>query len=412
MQKRSPRWWLSLNSWIFLGLLGGIVLGIWFPHATLFLKPFRELFLNGIKCLVAPLLFATLVSGIASIGDVHTLGKLGLRCFVYFEIVTTLALIFGLVAVNVIKPGAGCHLLTPPSSLAPSVHAGFEWSSFIEHLLPSNIVDSILRADILQIVIFSCLFGVAALLAGKAAAPLHSFCESLAAVMLKLINLIMYLAPLGIAAAIATALAENGLSIMIPLLKLLLTSYAALLALVILVFFPILLFFRIPIQSFLFAIRTPLTVAFATTSSEAAYPLVLESLERFGIPRRITSFVVPLGYSFNLDGSTLYLAVASVFIAQAAQIELALQTQILMMFSLMLTTKGVAGVPRAVTIVLSGTILSFGLPIEGITLILAIDHLLDMARTFVNVLGNSIACAVMSQIETPQVFKPLRPPKL
>jgi len=391
---------LSLTQWIFVALVGGFFIGVWAPGLVPYLKPFRGLFLHGIKCIIAPLIFGTIVTGIASAGSFAQLGKVGVRAFVYFEVVTTLALVVGLAAVNLLRPGAGVHIgAAIPQAAAQAASTKMTFEGFIEHLLPTNIADAVVRGDVLQIVIFSTLFGFAVLAIGHKGKPILAFCESLGEVMFKFTSYIMLLAPLGVGAALATSVAEHGWQVIVPLLKLVGTLYLALAVFLVGVLYPVCRLFKIPVVAFVKQIRAAVVLAFATTSSESAYPLALSSMEKFGVPRRISSFVLPMGYSFNLDGSTLYLALASVFVAQAAGVELPLSTQLLMMLTLMLTTKGVAAVPRASIVVLSGTLSSFGLPLEGIALILAVDEFMDMARTAVNLLGNCLATAVVARWE-------------
>lgn len=391
---------IKLTTWILLALLGGLALGHFWPEGALFLKPFRGLFLNGVKCIIAPLIFASIVVGISSAGSVAGLGKTGLRAIAYFEVATTLALAVGLVFVNWLKPGVGIGLSSGvPDALAKTGNAQVSFGGFVEHLLPTNFAEAIVKGDVLQIVLFSCLFGIAVLLAGEKGRPVLAFCEGLNEVMFKFTGLIMTLAPLGVGAAAALSVAEHGIGVVMPLLRLVGTLYLALLVFVALVLIPALVYSRVNIRKFLVEVRPAVLLAFATTSSESAYPQALASLEKIGVKKRISSFVLPLGYSFNLDGSTLYLALASVFVAQAAGIELSLWTQISMMLTLMLTTKGVAAVPRASLVVLSGTLTAFGLPLEGITLILGVDEFMDMARTSVNLLGNCVATLVVSRWE-------------
>ena len=390
----------TLTLMILLSLILGLLLGHFAPEYALMLKPFRGLFLNGVKCIIAPLIFASIVMGVNAAGSVKGLGKTGLRALLYFELATTLALGVGLALVNLLRPGDGVSLVHGVSeAVTRAQETKLSLQGFIEHLLPSSFAEAIVRGDVLQIVIFSSLFGVATLMAGDKARPVLGFCEGLNEVMFKFTGIIMLLAPLGVGASAATGVAEHGIGVVLPLLKLVGTLYLALLIFVVLVLVPALWFARANIKRFLLELRPALMMAFATTSSESAYPQALQSLDRMGVHKRISSFVLPLGYSFNLDGSTLYLALASVFVAQAAQIELSLWTQLSMMLTLMLTTKGVAAVPRASIVVLSGTLTAFGLPLEGITLILGVDEFMDMARTSVNLLGNCVATVVVSRLE-------------
>jgi proton glutamate symport protein len=392
---------LRLTTWIFIALVLGAALGHFAPEAVVWIKPWRTVFLNGVKCIVAPLIFASVVVGINSAGSVKSLGKTGLKAILYFELATTVALAVGLFFVNWLRPGDGLSIggASVADAVAKAQQSNFTFSGFIEHLLPSNFAEAIVKGDVLQIVLFSSLFGVAVMFAGDKGKPVLSFAEGLNEVMFKFTGLIMMLAPIGVGAATAAAVADHGLSVMLPLAKLVGTLYSALLFFCLLVLVPALIYSKVAIIPFLKELRASLLLAFATTSSESAFPSALASLEKMGVKNRIASFVLPLGYSFNLDGSTLYLAVASVFIAQAAGIELSIGTQISMMLTLMLTTKGVAAVPRASLVVLSGTLVAFGLPLEGITLILGVDEFMDMARTTVNLLGNCVATTVVSKWE-------------
>jgi proton glutamate symport protein len=390
----------TLTQWIFVGLFAGFAVGVWAPGFVPLIRPFRGLFLHGVKCIIAPLIFSTLVTGIAGAGSFKQLGKMGVRAFLYFEVVTTIALAVGLAAVNLLKPGVGVHIAAGSAGAvasAPATKITFE--GFIEHLLPTNIVDAVARGDVLQIVIFSTLFAFAVLAAGEKARPVVAFCESLAEIMFRFTGYIMLLAPIGVGAALAASVAEHGWQVIVPLLKLVGTLYVALIAFLAFVLYPVCRLFKIPVLAFIRQVKDSVLLAFATTSSESAYPMALKALEDFGVPRRITSFVLPMGYSFNLDGSTLYLALASVFVAQAAGVHLSLGQQLLMMLTLMLTTKGVAAVPRASIVVLSGTLAAFGLPLEGIALILGVDEFMDMARTAVNLLGNCLATCVVARWE-------------
>ncbi len=391
---------ISLTRWIFIALILGFCMGVWFPHLVEFIRPFRGLFLNGVKCIVAPLIFASVVTGIANAGTPKQLGRTGLKAIIWFEIATTIALVVGLFMVNFIKPGLGLNIGNQISeNVTKAAQTKMTTSGFIEHLLPTNIADAIVRGDVLQIVIFSTLFGIALLLVGDKAKPVLSFCEGLAEVMFKFTSIIMLLAPLGVGAAMATSVAEHGWQVIFPLLKLVGTLYLALFVFVLITLVPAIKYSKVKLKPFYNEMKPSLVLAFATTASESAYPATLKSLEKMGVPRSISSFVLPLGYSFNLDGSTLYLAVASIFIAQASGHELSVFTQLALMATLMLTTKGVAAVPRASLVVLSGTLTAFGLPLEGIGLILGVDEFMDMARTMVNLLGNSIATLVVSRWE-------------
>lgn len=391
---------IKLTSWILIALFVGFLLGHFLPGVVPLIKPFRALFLSGIKCIIAPLIFASIVVGINSAGSVSGLGKTGARALIYFEIATTFALVIGLLVVNVLRPGDGMQLGHDVAALVTQARENkLSFAGFIEHLLPNNFAEAWVKGDVLQIVLFSSIFGVAVMLAGEKARSVLSFCEGLNEVMFKFTGIVMLLAPLGVGAATAASVADHGWQVIFPMLRLVGTLYLALAIFVAVVLIPALKYAKVNIRAFFKELKPVIILAFATTSSESAYPLALNALEKMGVKKRIASFVLPLGYSFNLDGSTLYLGVASVFVAQAAGIELSLWTQLTMMLTLMLTTKGVAAVPRASLVVLSGTLTAFGLPLEGITLILGVDEFMDMARTAVNLLGNCVATVVVSKWE-------------
>ena len=391
---------IKLTSWILIALVLGFLIGHFIPEVVPYIKPFRSLFLSGIKCIIAPLIFASIVVGINSAGSVSGLGKTGARAIVYFEIATTFALMVGLVLVNWLRPGDGIVLGHDVAALVTQARENkMSFAGFVEHLLPNNFAEAIVKGDVLQIVLFSSIFGIAVMLAGAKAKPILVICEGLNEAMFKFTGLIMLLAPLGVGAATAASVADHGWQVIFPMLRLVGTLYLALVIFVLLVLVPALKYARVNIIEFFKELRPVILLAFATTSSESAYPQALSSLEKMGVQKRIASFVLPLGYSFNLDGSTLYLAVAAIFVSQAAGIELTLWTQLTMMLTLMLTTKGVAAVPRASLVVLSGTLTAFGLPLEGITLILGVDEFMDMARTAVNLVGNCVATVVVSRWE-------------
>jgi proton glutamate symport protein len=389
---------LSLTAWIFIGMAAGIVIGIAAPSVASGLAPVSNIFLRLIRSIIAPLIFGTLVYGIAGSGDLKRMGRIGLKAIVYFEVVTTVALFLGLAAVNLVRPGAGLKL-APTASEAAVPQAPPTVGSVIEHVFPSSIIDAMARGDVLQIVVFAFLFGAACAAIGAKAKPVVAFCESLAEVMFRYTNYVMYLAPLGVGAALAVTVASKGAGVLFGLGKLILTMYAAQIIFVVVVLGSVAMLFRIPVAAFYRAAREPFLIAFSTSSSEAALPRALENMEQFGVPRHIVAFVLPTGYSFNLDGSTLYLSLALVFVAQAAGVELTLSQQLLMMLTLMLTSKGLAGVPRSALVVLAVTLSSFHLPMEGVAVLLGIDAVLDMARTSVNVLGNCLASAVVARWE-------------
>ena len=437
----------------------GIFVGWLLPQWGLNARPLSNLFLNLIKSVIAPLIFATLVVGISGTGDIKQVGRIGGKSLLYFEVVTTLALFIGLAAVNIVQPGKGVSLAgisksedkAVLSTLAKAlsedaIDAGKKSNEFkaqnnldeaakqaaisvqksaeaanaaargltadeppakpqsfgkiIEHLSPTSIIKAMAEGDVLQIVVFSVIFALAVTSIGKEkSAPIVRWCESLADIMFRFTEFIMKFAPVGVGAAMAYAVSHSGLDVLKNLAMLVGTLYGALIFFIVVVLLPIALLFKVPLKDFFDAVKTPATIAFATTSSESALPKAMENLVRLGCPQRIVGFVLPTGYSFNLDGTTLYLGIASVFVAQAAGIELTWSQQIMMMLTLMLTSKGVAGVPRASLVILLGTLASFNLPVEGVILILGVDELMDMARTTVNVIGNCLATVVVTKWE-------------
>jgi proton glutamate symport protein len=390
---------LSITSWIFISLLIGILLGIFFPEFSKGLAPISNIFLRLIRSIVGPLLFGTLVYGIAASGELKTMGRIALKAITYFEIATTLALVIGLVMVNVMQPGAGVPLNEGGAAKLPTLAKPASVGQIFEHAVPANIFESLAQNDVLQMVVFFFLFGAACSSIGPKAQPVIDFAGSVAEVMFRYTKYVMYVAPFGVGAAIAVTIGSKGVGVLFGLGKLVGTLYLAQALFVVLVLGSALTIFKVPLAPFIKAVRQPFILAFSTASSEAALPLALENMERFGIPKHIVGFVLPTGYSFNLDGSTLYLSLASVFVAQAAGVHMPLGTQITMMLTLMLTSKGVAAVPRASLVILAGTLGTFQLPLEGITLILGVDALMDMCRTSVNLLGNCVATAVVARWE-------------
>jgi proton glutamate symport protein len=389
---------LSLTAWIFAGMAAGIALGLLAPETARTLSPVSNIFLRLIKSIIAPLLFGTLVYGIAGTGNIKAMGRIGVKAIVYFEIVTTLALALGLSAVNLIRPGDGMKLERSAAEIAlPQTSTSL--GAVLEHTFPSSVIDAMAKGEVLQIVVFAFLFGAACASIGKKAKPVVSFAEALAEVMFRYTKYVMYLAPFGVGAAMAVTVGTKGFSVLAGLGKLILTMYVAQALFVVVILGAVIAICRIPLRPFVRAAKEPFLIAFSTASSEAALPRALENMERFGVPRHIVSFVIPTGYSFNLDGSTLYLSLASVFVAQAAGIQMSIGQQVMMMLTLMLTSKGVAGVPRASLVILAGTLASFGLPMEGAAVLLGIDAVMDMARTSVNVLGNCLATAVIARWE-------------
>jgi len=389
----------SLTTWIFAGMLIGAEIGHDWPQQAVNLQVLSTIFLRLIKTIVAPLIFATLVVGIAGHSNLKQVGRMGIKALIYFEVITTFALLIGLAAIHLSQAGAG---VTPPANAATAqVNAPAQKATdIILHSFPENIAKSVAEGQILQIVVFSVIFAIAlAMLSDEKRRPMLSFCESLSEVMFKFTNIVMLFAPIGVAGAIAYTVGTMGFGVLVNLFKLLATLYAALVVFMTCVLLPVALIARVPVRRFVKAIAEPVSIAFATASSEAALPRAMESMEGLGVPRQIVAFVMPTGYSFNLDGSTLYLSLASMFVAQAAGIHLSFGQQLVMVFTLMLTSKGVAGVPRASLVILLGTAESFHLPAWPILIIMGIDQLMDMARTATNVLGNCLATAVVARWE-------------
>jgi proton glutamate symport protein len=390
----------GLTTQIFLGLAIGIAIGDLWPEAGVAIRPLADLFLRLIKMILAPLIFSTLVIGIAGTGDLKAVGRIGLKAIVWFELATTVALVIGLVMVNVIRPGAGVALpAADTASLTTMAHSQQSGWDILLHMVPTSVVDAMAKNDILQVVVFASFFGVALAAVGAMGAPIVDLLEGVAQVMFKVTGYVMRFAPVGVLAAMAATVGGKGLGILLTLGALVLTMYAGLVVFVTLVIGGAALVTRVPFLSFVRAVREPFLIAFTTASSEAALPKALEVMENFGVPKRIVSFVLPTGYSFNLDGSTLYLSVASVFVAQLAGIELTIGQQVMMMLTLMVTSKGVAGVPRASLVILAATLATFGLPLEGAAILLGVDQIMDMGRTAVNVLGNCIATVVVARWE-------------
>ena len=389
----------SLTPWIFAGMLVGAELGHELGKSAANLQVLSGIFLKLVKTIVAPLIFSTLVVGIASHSNLKQVGRMGIKALLYFELVTTVALFIGLGAINLTQAGVG---VPQPSSAASATVAAQpqKWTDIVLHIFPENIAKSVAEGQILQIVVFSVIFGIAlAQIGEEKRRPMLAFCESLSELMFKFTNIVMLSAPIGVAGAMAYTVGTMGFGVMGNLVKLLLTLYAALIVFVLGVLLPIALIARLPLKRFVRAVAEPFSIAFATASSEAALPRALENMEAFGVPKQIVAFVLPTGYSFNMDGSTLYLSLASIFVAQAAGIHLTFGQQLIMVFTLMVTSKGVAGVPRAVLVILLGTLDSFHLPVWPVLVILGIDQFMDMARTATNVLGNCLASAVIARWE-------------
>jgi proton glutamate symport protein len=397
---------MSPTAQIMLGLVLGLIVGYVVSNlepATKdqinnVIRPFSQIFIRMIRMIIAPLLFGTLVVGIAGAGHFKDVGRLGLRAIIYFEVVTTIALFIGLAVVNVMQPGVGA-VLTPDAGAPPVTAVAQTWDQIFLHLIPTSIIEAMATGDVLQIVVFSVVFGIGLGMVGEKGRPVLHWCEALTEAMFKVTHIVMLYAPIGVGAAIAYTVGTSGVQVIVNLAYLIFTFYVALFIFYLLVLVPVMVLMRIRIADFARAIKEPAIIAFSTTSSEAALPRAMEVLEAYGVPRRIVSFVLPLGYSFNLDGTTLYLSLASVFVAQAAGVEMSTGQQIGMMLMLMLTSKGVAGVPRAALVILAATVASYNLPLEGVTLVLGVDALMDMGRTATNVIGNCLASVVVAKWE-------------
>lgn len=390
----------SLTTWILVSIIVGAEIGNDWPGIAVNLRVLSLIFLNLIRTIIAPLLFATLVVGIAGHPDLRQVGRMGVKALVYFEAVTTLALFIGLAAINISHAGVGIAMAQSSTTALPTPAPPQSLSDAILHIFPENIAKAIAEGQILQIVVFSIIFGIAlALVDETKRRPVLSFCQSLSETMFKFTNIVMLFAPVGVGAAIAYTVGTVGFGVLVNLFTLLATLYVALLSFILCVLLPVALLAKVPLRRFVKAVAEPVSIAFATTSSEAALPRAMEEMERIGVPRQIVAFVIPAGYSFNLDGSSIYLSLASVFVAQAAGIHMSFGQQLLMVFTLILTSKGLAGVPRAALVVLLGTVASFHLPAEPVVVLLGIDALMDMGRTSVNVLGNCLASVVIARWE-------------
>jgi proton glutamate symport protein len=398
---------LSLTHWIFIGMATGILVGYIdnrLPDRDFapVIKPLSTLFLRMIKSIVVPLIFGTLVVGIAGHGDdLKRIGRLALKSIGYFWVMTTIALAVGLFAGNVVQPGRGVALPPPDPHAAIPQAAPTTFAGFLEHVVPRSFFEAATQNEVLQVVFWSVLFAVALtrVRAGRPKEIVLAFSEGVAEVMFKFVELIMKFAPIGIGAAMAVTVGHSGIQVLRNLGLLVATLYGALIVFTLVALIPAALLARIPLGRFFRQVKDPAVIAFTTTSSDAALPLAMQRMIEFGVPRRIVAFVMPTGYSFNLDGSTLYLGVASLFVAQAAGVELSIGQQVFMMLTLLITSKGIAAVPRASLVVLAGTLSAFKLPLEGIAVILAVDELMDMARTMVNLVGNCLATAIMGRWE-------------
>ncbi len=396
----------KLTALIFIALIMGVIVGHFAPDFAVKMHPFAAIFLRMVKMIIAPLLFATLVVGIAGHGDAKSLGKIGIKTIIYFEIVTTLALIIGLTMANIFKPGVGFVMGTSEhainmqaAGIVAASQAHTSVGQMITDIFPTSIVDAMATGNLLQIVVFAIFFSVAICACKEKARPILDLLESVSQVMFKFTEYVMYFAPLGIFGAIASTVGANGLAILKNYFKVIGALYFAFAVFVILVLFIVCKIVKISFRSLIRALQEPALLAFTTASSEAAFPKAMDIMERYGVPKNIIGFVMPTGYTFNLDGSTLYLAMAVIFSSQLVGINLDINQQLIIMLALMLTSKGVAGVPRAALIVLAGTLASFKIPILGVAILLGIDQILDMGRTTVNLIGNCVATVVIARWE-------------
>src|ERR1044072_8096253 len=389
----------TLTQWIVVAMIVGVLVGALAPDFAVKLLPISNAFIRIIKSIIVPLIFGTLVVGIAGHGDdMRRVGRLALKSIVYFELVTTLALFLGLLAVNLIKPGVGAVVAASAAGTPTTEQVTF--ASLLEHLVPQSFFEAAATNQMLQVVCWSVLFAIGLMqVHGRAKETMLGFCESVAEVMFKFTGIVMKFAPLAVAAALAVTVGRGGLKNLQTLALVVVTLYVALVAFGLLVLRPVARLARVPIAAFIAAVKEPALIAFSTASSEAALPKAMERMEALGVPRPIVAFVMPTGYSFNLDGSTLYLSVAAIFVAQAGGVSLSLGQQLLMMLTLMLTSKGVSGVPRASLVILMGTVASFNLPVEAAVALVGVDVLMDMARTTVNLIGHPPAPAVMGRWE-------------
>ena len=388
---------ISPSQKIFIGMALGLVTGLLFPHLAPYLEPLSTIFIRLVKTIVVPIIFVSLIVGIAGHGDMKAVGRMGLKAIVYFEIVTTFALGIGLLAVNLLRPGDGVDIGGGREAVvAGKVHS---FSDLLVHMFPENVLESAARGDLLQIVVFTVIFSAALIMIGEKKKPIIELCEAVTEVMFKYTNIVMRVAPIGVGAALAVVVGSKGISVVVHLLGLIACLFLSLIVFIIVILVPVMLILRIPLRKFFAAVKEPAVIAFSTTSSEAALPKAMEAMEAFGVPRRIVSFVIPVGYSFNLDGTTLYLPMAAVFVAQASGIEMSIGQQFFMGLTIMLASKGVAGISRGSMVILAGLLPTFGLPVSAVAVLLSIDAIADMGRTTVNVIGNCLASAVVTKWE-------------
>lgn len=393
----------KLTLYIFIALISGILFGWLLPQYAVKMQPLGEIFLKMVKMIIAPLIFATLTVGIAGHGDVKSLGKIGLKALIYFEAATTIALILGLVTANILKPGSGFSIdINTISISAVENMQTIEAHSFVDmivNIVPTSIFDALAKGDLLQIVVFAVFFSLAVCAVGQKARPVLDILQSTCDVMFKFTEYVMKFAPLGVFGAISATIGQNGIGILLSYAKLIGITYFALILFVVIVLMLTCKIINVSFRNIIKTIKDPALLAFTTASSEAALPKAMSQMEKFGVPKSIVSFVMPMGYTFNLDGSTLYLTLATLFCAQIAGINLSIEQQLMIMLTLMLTSKGIAGVPRVSLVILTGTLTSFGLPIVGVAVLLGIDQILDMGRTTVNLIGNCVATAVVARWE-------------
>lgn len=380
-------------------MLAGLIIGFAFPGLGAKLEPLSTIFIRLVKTIIVPIIFATLVVGIASHSDLKAVGRMGVKAIVYFEIITTLALFLGLLLVNITKPGRGIDLggVEAVAGLAQPKHMTMK--EIIINIFPDNFFEAAVRGDVLEVVVFTIIFAIALSLIKEKKKPVIEFCEALAETMFKYTNIVMKMAPIGVGAAIAVVIASKGINVLLNLCVLIATFYGAIVIFLLGILLPTALICKVPLKAFIAAVKEPAVIAFSTSSSEAALPKAMENMEKLGVPRRVVSFVIPTGYSFNLDGTTIYLSLASIFAAQAAGIDLSFSQQLMMGFTLIFASKGAAGVPRASLVVLAGTLASFGLPVQAVAVILGVDTIMDMGRTAVNVTGNCLATVIVARWE-------------
>jgi proton glutamate symport protein len=388
---------ISPSQKIFIGMAVGLLIGVFLPSFAANLEPISVIFIRLVKTIVVPIIFASLVVGIAGHGDIKAVGRMGLKAIIYFEVITTFALCIGLLSVNLIRPGDGVSILGGRETIVAGKAHSF--SELLVHMFPENFFESAAKGDLLQVVVFTVIFAIALIMIGEKKKPIIDFCESLTEAMFKYTAIIMRFAPIGVGAALAFVVGSKGLSVVVHLLAMIMSFFLALLVFVISILIPVMLICKIPVRKFFAAVKEAAIIAFSTTSSEAALPKAMEAMEAFGVPRRIVSFVIPIGYSFNLDGTTLYLPLAAVFVAQASGIELSIGQQLFMGVTIMLASKGVAGISRGSIVILAGLLPTFGLPLSAVAVLLAIDAIADMGRTTVNVIGNCLASVVITKWE-------------